>query len=73
MDDVDDDIHTSLHNVDHHKQQKLNVVDAIVSSAETHRRPHLERRIAVSSVETRGLSVTQSEAGPSLSPGLRPH
>ena len=63
MDDVEDDIHTSLHHVDHHKPKKLNVGHTIVSSAETHRHPHLERRIAVSSVETRGLSVTQSEAG----------
>ena len=63
MDDVDYDIHTSLHHVDHHKPQKLSVGDASVSSAEPHRHPHFERRIAVSSVETRGLSVTQSEAG----------
>ena len=61
MDDIEDDIHTSLHHVDHHKPQKLSVGDAFVSSAEAHR--HFERRIAVSSVETRGLSVTQSEAG----------
>ena len=63
MDDVEDDIHTSLNQVDHHKPKKLDVGDAIMSSAETHRHPHWERRIAVSSVETRGLSVTQSEAG----------
>ena len=59
MDDVEDDIHTSPNFVDHHKPKKFNVGDSRVSSSEA----HLERRIAVSSVETRGLSVTQSEAG----------
>ena len=62
VDDVEDDVQMSHNFVDHPKPKKLTrrQSDNLATPSESH--GHLETRIAVSSVETRGLCVTQSEA-----------